>query len=607
MNDHSCPKGTVPCHTWRMIRAMEEDQNLKRPAVPGRRAPAAAQAEEARPVPAEPEKTEAKKAEPKKAEPKKAETKKTEPKKAEAKKTEAKKSEAKKAEPKKTEPKKTETRKAAPKKAPAEAVSPFEAGMAQWGDELARLYRDVFHGDLAAWDALTTLLRQGLENRSAALRARDDRRAADSRWYLRRELLGMADDAGRFAGALPAVAQHLDYLKECGVGLLCLTGAGDAEELAALAAACEGREICLALPLEAPAPQDAAGFHRWTAEVLRLAGLGADALCLGDLSPLSHQVVRMTRLVCQLVCSGVLLLGKAPADSGAAFLGSEAQPECHLLCRDNGPVLFHTLATGDVALLRRQTEAELAAGGRFLNRLHGDGGLAWELDYGWLKEHCGADEGPHRQYLNDWATGRFPGSNSRAELCREGRVWGTTASLCGVEAADYEQNYIKLERAVACDLLLHAFLLTQSGLPLLTSGDEVGQLNDYSRKEDPRTLTQGAFQWELAQLRTDSESRQGKQFQGLRRLEQLRAAEPAFDSRADLWTFDTGNPHVLGLGRWYEGRKLVALFNFSGDFVSAGAPEGGAFEELIYGGHYDELGHVELYPFGFVWLLQQEA
>ena len=173
-----------------------------------------------------------------------------------------------------------------------------------------------------------------------------------------------------------------------------------------------------------------------------------------------------------------------------------------------------------------------------------------------------------------------------------------------MEAADYEQDNTKLEQAVACDLLLHAFLLTQSGLPALISGDEVGQLNDYSCHEDAHSLQHGPFQWELAAMRNDENTRQGKQFQGLRRLTQLRAQEPAFDPRADVWTFDTGNPHVLGLGRWYEGRKLVALFNFSGDFVSASAPEAGSFEELVYGGHYDELGHVELYPYGFVWLLQ---
>ena len=94
---------------------------------------------------------------------------------------------------------------------------------------------------------------------------------------------------------------------------------------------------------------------------------------------------------------------------------------------------------------------------------------------------------------------------------------------------------------------------------------------------------------------------------GLRRLEELRCAEPAFDTRADVWTFDTGSPHVLGVGRWYNGRKLIALFNFSGQFLTASCRETGPFEELIYGGHFNDLGHVELCPYGFVWLLHTEA
>ena len=37
MDHRDYRKGTVPCHTWRMIRALEEDLYYKRPAVPGRR------------------------------------------------------------------------------------------------------------------------------------------------------------------------------------------------------------------------------------------------------------------------------------------------------------------------------------------------------------------------------------------------------------------------------------------------------------------------------------------------------------------------------------------------------------------------------------------
>lgn len=194
------------------------------------------------------------------------------------------------------------------------------------------------------------------------------------------------------------------------------------------------------------------------------------------------------------------------------------------------------------------------------------------------------------------------GALQRRPPLGDARLCGTTASLCGVEAADYERDPFKLERAIACDLMLHAWMLTQSGIPVLYSGDEVGQLNDYSyhlddeKREDSRYLHRGAFQWDLAAMRRDPDTRQGKQFMGLRRLEELRCAEPAFDARADVWTFDTGSPHVLGVGRWYNGRKLIAMFNFSNQFLTTSCREEGPFEELVYGGRFGDLSHVELPP-----------
>lgn len=32
---------------------------------------------------------------------------------------------------------------------------------------------------------------------------------------------------------------------------------------------------------------------------------------------------------------------------------------------------------------------------------------------------------------------------------------------------------------------LHAFMLSQSGTPVIYSGDEIGQVNEYSYKDDP--------------------------------------------------------------------------------------------------------------------------
>lgn len=41
-----------------------------------------------------------------------------------------------------------------------------------------------------------------------------------------------------------------------------------------------------------------------------------------------------------------------------------------------------------------------------------------------------------------------------------------------------------MQTAIQEDLMLHAYMLTQSGIPMLYSGDELGQVNDYSYKDD---------------------------------------------------------------------------------------------------------------------------
>ena len=378
-------------------------------------------------------------------------------------------------------------------------------------------------------------------------------------------------------------------------------------------------------------------FNDMTENLLYLANRGIDIIRLDAVPyiwkelgtdcrnlPQVHTLVRMMRMVCEIVCPSVLLLGEVVMEPAkvAPYFGTPDKPECHMLYNvTTMATTWHTLATGDVSLLRHQMDAvcALPRDFLFLNYLRCHDDIGWGLDYPWLKEHFGTDEVAHKKYLNDWFTGRWPSSNSRGELYNDdprlgdARLCGTTASLCGVEAADYEQDPFKLERSVACDLMLHAWMLTQSGIPVLYSGDEVGQLNDYSyhlddeKREDSRYLHRGAFQWDLAALRHDPETRQGKQFIGLRRLEALRDAEPAFDARADVRTVDTGSPHVLGVVRQYKGRKLVALFNFSDQFLTASCWEPGAFRELVYGGQFDDLERVELYPYGFVWLLQTEA
>ena len=375
-------------------------------------------------------------------------------------------------------------------------------------------------------------------------------------------------------------------------------------------------------------------FNDMTENLLFLANRGIDVIRLDAIPyiwkelgtncrnlPQVHTLARMLRMVCEIVCPSVLLLGEVVMEPAkvAPYFGTPEKPECHMLYNVTTMcTTWHTLATGDVSLLKRQMEAvcALPKDFLFLNYLRCHDDIGWGLDYAWLKDSFGTDEVAHKRYLNDYFTGKWPGSNSRGELYNDdprlgdARLCGTTASLCGTEAADYEGDPFKLERAIACDLTLHAWMLSQSGIPVVYSGDEVGQLNDYTyhndpdKREDSRYIHRGRFQWGLAEYREDPDTRQGKVFHGLRRLEKLRAEEPCFDGDADVWVEDSGDSRVLALCRRKDGRELVCLFNFSDQFTWAGVDREGGYTELMYCAKYDSIHSIELWPNGFAWLLR---
>jgi len=378
-------------------------------------------------------------------------------------------------------------------------------------------------------------------------------------------------------------------------------------------------------------------FNDMTENMLYLANRGIDVIRLDAIPYIwkelgtdcrnlrqVHTLARMLRIACEIVCPGVLLLGEVVMEPAkvAPYFGTPEKPECHMLYNvTTMATTWHTLATGDVSLLKRQMETvcALPRDFLFLNYLRCHDDIGWGLDYDWLRRRFGTDEVAHKKYLNDYFTGKWPGSSSRGVLYNDdprlgdARLCGTTASLCGVEAADYERDPFQLERAVSCDVTLHAWMLSQSGIPVVYSGDEVGQLNDWGyrndpeKREDSRYIHRGRFQWELAELRGDPGTRQGKQFQLLRRLEELRAQEPCFDARADVWVEDSGSRHVLALCRRLGDRELVCLFNFSGEFVTAGVQREGAYTELMYGGRHDQIRSVQLWPNGFAWLLRDKG
>ena len=375
-------------------------------------------------------------------------------------------------------------------------------------------------------------------------------------------------------------------------------------------------------------------FNDMTANMLFLANRGIDVIRLDAVPyiwkelgtncrnlPQVHTLVRMMRIISEIVCPGVLLLGEVVMEPSKVvpYFGTVEKPECHILYNVTTMAsTWNTVATRDVGLLKRQLDqvAALPKEYVFQNYLRCHDDIGWGLDYEWLHQF-GIEQIPHKKFLNDYLTGHWYGSDSRGELYNDdprlgdARLCGTTASLCGLEAALYERNNAKVEKAIACDLMLHAWLFIQSGIPVIYSGDEIGQENDYTYKEDAlkcddsRYLHRGKFPWKKWDGKNEISMRI---IDGLRQMETIRASHEIFSGKAGVETLETGCKSVLGVLRYLGmDQHLRAYFNFS-EFTqrywTMPDEEAEQYIDLFTGKSMKELGDT-LPPYGYRWFLQK--
>ena len=488
--------------------------------------------------------------------------------------------------------------------------------------------------------------------RSLSMKEADQTCVADPDWFRKTTFTGMAVNPADFADTLSGLSDKLDYISECKADTLYLTDLfqatsncslciipeiGTSENLYTLAANCRkaGIRLALEIPLslsvddpQSGAPcvlQTPAYFNAMLLQILELANEGASVFSLGVLPMMPeenlwklHSLLRMTRMVCEIVCPGILLLGETdrPPAEAAAFGGTSDMPELHIvnstrLMSD----LWHTVATKDTALLRRGIDraADLPQAPVFQNYLRNRNTVRWNLDYDFLKGSF-ITEGPHRDYLNEFLAGIFPDSFARGEIYvnpenEESELCGTTASLTGIERFDYEGNMEGVSRGIRYDVTLHALLLSLPGIPVLRSGDEVGQLNDYtykadiSKASDHRWLHNGRFNWALARNRADAETIQGRIFNSLEQLESIRASHPVFAPEVPAHTVETWERALLALIRETSEEKLICIYNFSDqDKVAWINEQDGTYTDLLTGVQRDAQA-VEIPAFGFIWLM----
>lgn len=354
-------------------------------------------------------------------------------------------------------------------------------------------------------------------------------------------------------------------------------------------------------------------FNDMVCSMLHLANLGVEILRIDAVPylwkemgtscrnlPKVHTIMRMIRLIIETVCPAVILKGEvvmAPKEL-APYFGTQEKPECHLLYNASTMATqWSALASADVRQLKRQLDDlhSLPANCCFVNYLRCHDDIGWGLNEEFGRT-IGIDPVAHKKYLYEFFEGSFPGSYARGErynynpATQDARTCGTTASLCGIEKGLCEGDESQVALGIQRDLMMHAAMMTMAGFPMLSSGDEIGQLNGYDyhddpdRREDSRNLHRTRFNWDNAARRKEPGTVQQRIWDGLRQLENIRCGEPCFGPEAWVTTWDTANRQVLALVRRTEGETLVGLFNFSGDIqtIHMDALEGN-FTDLITG------------------------
>lgn len=328
-------------------------------------------------------------------------------------------------------------------------------------------------------------------------------------------------------------------------------------------------------------------FNSMAREMLFLANQGVDVLRLDAVAfiwkrlgtncenlPEAHQLIQAFNLLARIAAPGLLFKSEAIVhpDEVIKYISAD---ECQLSYNPlMMALLWNSLATRKTRLLKQamQKHFALPADCAWVNyvRVHDDIGWTFSDEDAWT---LGVNAYDHRLFLNNFYTGKFPGSFARGLPFQfnpdtgDMRISGTCASLAGLEKALDETDALQIEYSIRRILLLHGIIALSGGIPLLYLGDEIGTLNEYSYRDDSakahdsRWVHRPRFDWTRAALRHDPTTVPGKIYLGLGRLLELRRAHEIF-SGGRMRVRDTGNDHVYAFERYNDARVLV-IANFS--------------------------------------------
>lgn len=364
-------------------------------------------------------------------------------------------------------------------------------------------------------------------------------------------------------------------------------------------------------------------FAAMAGEMLSLANQGVDLIRMDavafiwkrlgtscETQPEAHMLLQAFNAVCRMATPSLLFKSEAIVhpDEVVSYIDPQECPISY------NPLLmalsWEALATRNVELIdqaitRRQLIHEDCSWVNYV-RSHDDIGWTFADEDAAELGIVGFD---HRRFLNTYYTNQFEGSFARGVPFQfnpktgDCRVCGTTASLTGVEAGD--------EGGVERILLLYGIAFSAGGIPLLSLGDEVGQLNDHSYLDDARNAKDSRWVGrpyrpdDQYDERNDPNTTAGKVFAGMKRLIAARRAAPGLAGNA-IEAFATGNQSVLGYQRGAGEQSIYVLANFGDDAQDIEADKfmmtPPRMTDLLTGdSHHTRMG-IKLEPHQILWL-----
>ncbi|MFZ2914018.1 MAG: alpha-amylase family glycosyl hydrolase [Rectinemataceae bacterium] len=332
--------------------------------------------------------------------------------------------------------------------------------------------------------------------------------------------------------------------------------------------------------------------------------------------PHAHTIIRAFRAVADLACPSLLFKSEAIVhpDDIVRYIDPG---ECRL---SYNPLLMAELweaaATKEVRLLAHS-----------LRRRHSlPPGCAWvnyvrcHDDIGWTfadedAADLGIKGGDHRNFLNRFYMGDFPGSFAHGlsfqynPVTGDRRICGTAASLAGIERAVRDRPGEDGNTALARLILLYGIAYSAGGIPLLYLGDELAAENDPDWDKDPdhagdsRWAHRPRWQESLAAERRDTSTVTGKAFAAFAKMAALRASHPVFGVQ-ELEVLESGHPSVLIFRKKLKGETLIVAGSFSESRIELPPPGflSGPAVDLLSGSRYSPGESLSFEPCALRWL-----